>query len=103
MKPYDPKLNPNKSLEETIENFIAWIRTSNRGTASVLKNVSDKLMDISNTEEDLKTLQTSQIEAMTQINKLLTKVTNLSNMDQGQSEPTDFQNDLQNSLVQINN
>jgi K+/H+ antiporter YhaU regulatory subunit KhtT len=60
-KPYDPKLNPNKSLEQTIENFIAWIRTSNRGTASVLKNISDKLLDISKTEQSLKDLESSQI------------------------------------------
>ena len=103
MKPYDPKLNPNKSLEETIENFIAWIRTSNRGTASVLKSVSDKLLDISTLEENLKTLETSQLEAMSQISELLTKVTEISNVDQNQSEPTDFQDQVKNSLAHINN
>ncbi|MHA1444269.1 MAG: hypothetical protein ACTSR4_05910, partial [Candidatus Hodarchaeales archaeon] len=94
MKPYDPKLNPNKSLEETIENFIAWIRTSNRGTASVLKNINDKLLDISKTEESLKKLETSQVDNLKQISDLLTTVSDLSSKENIQEESTDFQNEI---------
>ena len=100
-KPYDPKLNPNKSLEQTIENFIAWIRTSNRGTASVLKNISDKLLDISKTEESLKDLESSQIANLKQINELLTKVSDLSSKDNTQNESSDFQQEIQSSLDDI--
>ncbi len=103
MKPYDPKLNPNKSLEETIENFIAWIRTSNRGTASVLKNINDKLLDISKTEESLKKLETSQVESLKQISNLLTTVSDLSSNENIQEESTDFQNEIQVSLNTITN
>jgi len=102
-KPYDPKLNPGKSLEETIENFIAWIRTSNRGTAGVLKNINDKLLDISKTEQNLKALESSQVESLKQINELLTKVSDVSSDGQSQSEPTDFQNEIKDSLGTIEN
>ena len=95
-KPYDPKINPNKTLEETIENFIAWIRTSNRGTASVLRNISDKLLDISKTEENLKTLEISQGESLQQIKELLTAVSSLSSKDSDQNESTEHE--IQNSL-----
>jgi len=103
MKPYDPKLNPNKSLEETIENFIAWIRTSNRGTASVLKNINDKLLDISKTEESLKKLETSQIESLNQISSLLASVSDLSSEESTEEQSTDFQTEIQNSLTTITN
>ncbi len=100
-KPYDPKLNPGKTLEETIENFIAWIRTSNRGTASVLRNISDKLLDISKTEENLKDLESSQIESLKQVNELLVKVSDLSSKDNTQKESTDSQQEIQHSLNAI--
>ncbi|MHA1543167.1 MAG: TM1812 family CRISPR-associated protein [Candidatus Hodarchaeales archaeon] len=102
MKPYDPKLHPDKTLEENIANLIAWIRTSNRGTASVLKNISDRLLDISKTEESLKSLETSQVETLNQINDLLEKVTEISVKNSTHEESTDFQNILQNSLDSIN-
>ena len=96
MKPYDPKLHPDKTLEENIANLIAWIRTSNRGTASVLKNISDRLLDISKTEESLKSLETSQVETLNQINDLLEKVSEISAKNSTNEESTDFQNILQN-------
>ena len=102
MKPYDPKLHPDKTLEENIANLIAWIRTSNRGTASVLKNISDRLLDISKTEESLKSLETSQVETLNQINDLLEKVSEISAKNSTNEESTDFQNILQNSLDSIN-
>ena len=74
MKVYDPELNPGKTLEETIQNFINWIRMSNRNTANVLKSVNEKLKDISQTEENLKALETSQLSGLDKILLIRTAV-----------------------------
>ena len=66
MDKYDPELNPGKTLEETMNNFIAWIRDSNRGQMSLLRNISDRYSDISKTEENLKLLEKSQTEVVNQ-------------------------------------
>ncbi|MHA2318527.1 MAG: hypothetical protein ACXAC6_12325, partial [Candidatus Hodarchaeales archaeon] len=90
MKPYDPKLNPNKTLEENIENLIAWIRSSNRGTASILKNISDKLRDISSTEQNLKSLENTIEETLNQIKIALESFSEQTGEDPTENDSTEF-------------
>ncbi|MHA2032924.1 MAG: hypothetical protein ACW99Q_26450 [Candidatus Kariarchaeaceae archaeon] len=101
MKPYDPKLNPNKSLEENIENLIAWIRSSNRGTASVLKNITDKLRDISSTEQNLKSLENTIEETLNQIKIALESFSEQTGEDPTENDSTEFQADVENSFDSI--
>ncbi|MHA1944818.1 MAG: hypothetical protein ACW97W_01850 [Candidatus Hodarchaeales archaeon] len=98
MKPYDPKLNPNKTLEENIENLIAWIRSSNRGTASILKNISDKLQDISSTEYNLKMLENTIEGTLKQINTALDTVSEQTGKDLNKNDSTEFQTRVETSF-----
>ncbi len=95
MKVYDPELNPGKTLEETIQNFINWIRMSNRNTANVLKSVNEKLQDISKTEENLKTLEASQLTELDKIDKMLTSISQITQQNNSQDETTDSIRELQ--------
>ncbi|PWI46699.1 hypothetical protein CEE45_15545 [Candidatus Heimdallarchaeota archaeon B3_Heim] len=102
MRVYDPELNPGKTLEETIQNFINWIRMSNRNTANVLKSVNEKLQDISKTEENLKTLETSQLAGLDKIDKMLTSISQITQQNNSQDEATDSNREMQlaiNSLT----
>ena len=102
MKVYDPELNPGKTLEETIQNFINWIRMSNRNTANVLKSVNEKLQDMSKTEENLKTLEASQLTELDKMDKMLTSISQITQQNNSQDETTDSIRELQftiNSLT----
>ena len=102
MKVYDPELNPGKTLEETVQNFINWIRMSNRNTANVLKSVNEKLQDMSKTEENLKTLEASQLTELDKMDKMLTSISQITQQNNSQDETTDSIRELQftiNSLT----
>ena len=86
MKPYDPKLNPGKTLEETIQNFIEWIRMSNRNTTSVLRSVNEKLDDISKTEDNLKSLEASQVAGLEKIDQMFSSISQMTTQDNSQTE-----------------
>jgi chromosome segregation ATPase len=101
MKPYDPKLHPNKSLEENIENLIAWIRSSNRGTASVLKNITDKLRDISSTEENLKSLENTIEGTLDQIKIVLESLSEQTGEDSNKNDSSEYQADVEKTFDSI--
>ncbi|MHA2173327.1 MAG: hypothetical protein ACXABI_00735 [Candidatus Hodarchaeales archaeon] len=98
MKPYDPVLNPGKSLEETIQNFIDWSRMTNRNTASVLKSVNEKLLDISKTEENLKTLEASQLAGLDKIEKMMKSISQSTPQNNSQNETSDSYHELQQAI-----
>ncbi len=102
MKPYDPKLNPGKTIEETIENFIEWIRMSNRNTSSVLRSVNEKLDDLSKTEENLKALENAQVARLEKIDQLMVTVTQLP-QDKLENESSDSLGDLHEAISSLTN
>ncbi|MHA1995154.1 MAG: Sas10/Utp3/C1D family protein [Candidatus Hodarchaeales archaeon] len=103
MKPYDPKMNPGKSLEETIQNFIEWIRMSNRNTTSVLRSVNEKLEDISNTEENLKAFEASQAAGLDKINIMLKSLSQITDQNNNQGVAADFNEELKHTLESLTN
>ncbi len=103
MAAFDPELNPGKTLEETLNNFITWIRNSNRGTASLLRSINDKLGDISKREENLKSLEASQIKLMDQINKVIDNSTTTSDQSDSQGDIADFNKEFRLLVVGVIN
>ncbi len=99
MKPYDPKLNPGKSLEETINNFIEWIRMSNRNTTSVLRSVNEKLDDLSTTEANLKSLEVSQIAGLEKIENLLGSISQITDDTDSPNGQSDSISEMHDAIV----
>ncbi|MHA1975903.1 MAG: hypothetical protein ACW98I_03250 [Candidatus Hodarchaeales archaeon] len=102
MKPYDPKLNPGKTLEETIQNFIEWTRMSNRNTTGVLRSVNEKLDEISKTEENLKALESSQVAGLEKIDQILTSLSQSSAQDSSQTETSDSYDKMKTAIESLN-